>query len=216
MAIDEWTALSDVANLIPDAVLAAAPDPRILSANSATEALFGYSADAVVGRPLGLLVDKASGVHGVGGLEALFSGPASSPRFVHVRGRRQDGATSWAEAVAQPAGTDEPSCASSPTTGTGVVVAGDAREAMEVFDQHAESLDLVLTDVVMPEMSGPALAERLRASRPDLPVLLMSGYAEPLVSGDMETALPILEKPFSEDELLTKVRRTLDQAAWQQ
>jgi CheY-like chemotaxis protein len=72
-------------------------------------------------------------------------------------------------------------------------------------------IDLVLTDVVMPEMSGMELVTRLHLTRPDLPVLFMSGYPQDviahqgLVSGDVR----LLEKPFTTKGLLAAVREVL-------
>ena len=72
--------------------------------------------------------------------------------------------------------------------------------------------DLLLTDVVMPATSGPALAERLRATQPDLPVVFMSGYTDDVL-GDDVLALPgtsFLRKPFGAEALVDAVRSSLD------
>lgn len=84
--------------------------------------------------------------------------------------------------------------------------ARDGQEAMTLFDQHGDSIDLLLTDVRMPYMTGAELARRLRSRRRTLKLLCISGYA----GGDAEFADDFLAKPFSRDELLEKVREILD------
>jgi CheY-like chemotaxis protein len=68
-------------------------------------------------------------------------------------------------------------------------------------------VDLVLTDVVMPRMSGPELALRLQRARPDLPVVFMSGYSER--QGDWEDGTVVLSKPFTAETLLAKLHEAL-------
>ena len=74
-----------------------------------------------------------------------------------------------------------------------------------------EPIDLLLTDVVMPGMSGPTLAQRLVAQHPSLRVLYMSGYAEEAI--ERQGALPaggeLLEKPFTADQLARRVRAAM-------
>ena len=76
------------------------------------------------------------------------------------------------------------------------LAAGDGDEALEVFEAHRDEIDLILTDVVMPRVSGPELAERIGAGGP--PVLFMSGHTDQHLPG-------MLEKPFSADQLLSAV-----------
>jgi CheY-like chemotaxis protein len=93
-------------------------------------------------------------------------------------------------------------------TGYRVLTTGGPEEALEVAEQHA--VDLLLTDVSMPAMSGPELADRLRAINPGLRVLYMSGYAsEALRQVDADAELHFIAKPFTPDELLKKLRHTL-------
>ncbi len=84
-------------------------------------------------------------------------------------------------------------------------------EALRLFTAAPESFDVLLTDVVMPGMSGTQLASRIRELRPDLPVLFMSGYTTGPAPGGYE--LPrdgsLLHKPFTRPALLTALRRTL-------
>jgi PAS domain S-box-containing protein len=94
-----------------------------------------------------------------------------------------------------------------------VVVASDPEEAVACMDN--EEADLVLTDVVMPGGSGRELVERLRARRPDLRVLFMSGYSDEAVQrrGAITLGSAFIEKPFSHDGLMEKVREALDMPA---
>lgn len=96
-----------------------------------------------------------------------------------------------------------------------VLSAAGAEEAVAVLQQHEGPLDLLLTDVVMPGIGGPKLAEQLRLVRPGLKVLFMSGYTEDTVvrHGLQEAELALLQKPFGPDVLLRKVREVLDAPA---
>jgi len=77
------------------------------------------------------------------------------------------------------------------------------REALDLIDGPAARVDLVVTDLGMPEMDGHELASRLRTTRPGLPVLYMSGY------GDAGSVTPFLQKPFSPDDLVDRVAAVL-------
>jgi len=77
--------------------------------------------------------------------------------------------------------------------------AAHGRAALELVRGHGEQIDVVVTDIGMPEMDGYQLARYLAAERPDLPVLFLSGY------GDVDIASPFLQKPFSPDALVRKV-----------
>ncbi len=85
-------------------------------------------------------------------------------------------------------------------------------QALEVAEQHDGSIDLLLSDVVMPGMLGKDLAERLTHVRPDTRVLYMSGYAQPVLhsQGTLDPGVALLEKPFTANDLLTAVRKRLD------
>jgi CheY-like chemotaxis protein len=91
--------------------------------------------------------------------------------------------------------------------GYGVYEARNGQEAMKLFDQHGETIDLVLTDMRMPYMGGAELAHHLRGRRPTLKLLCISGYPGSL---DSDLSSDFLAKPFSRDELLSKVREVLD------
>jgi two-component system, cell cycle sensor histidine kinase and response regulator CckA len=84
-----------------------------------------------------------------------------------------------------------------------VLTASDGREALAFFDSHADEIDVVVTDLVMPELSGSALAERIRKRIPETPIIYMSGYADERPNGDSSH---FLQKPFSADLLVGAVR----------
>ena len=88
----------------------------------------------------------------------------------------------------------------------------DGVEGLELASQYAGRIDLLLTDVVMPRMSGPAMAEKLAPPRPDIKVIFMSGYAddEILASGGLPSDPAVLQKPFTLAELGQRVREALD------
>ena len=85
-------------------------------------------------------------------------------------------------------------------------------EARGVFDQNEDSIDMLLTDVVMPGYDGKQLYERLCRSRPELPVLYMSGYTDRAIldNGVLDPGIPFIQKPFSPAQLVRKVRAVLD------
>jgi two-component system, cell cycle sensor histidine kinase and response regulator CckA len=88
-----------------------------------------------------------------------------------------------------------------------VYEARNGQEAMKLFDQHGESIDMLLTDMRMPYMGGVELAQHLRGRRRNLKMLCISGYPGNV---DAELAIDFLAKPFSRDDLLKKVREVLD------
>ena len=99
------------------------------------------------------------------------------------------------------------------TAGYTVVTAGTGQEGLAAAEAHASSIDLLITDVIMPDMNGRALSERLVAVRPDLPTLFISGYTSNVIAhhGVLDEGVEFLEKPFTRQSLLTKVRTVLDQ-----
>ena len=76
----------------------------------------------------------------------------------------------------------------------------------------AQPIDLLLTDAVMPGMLGNEVAAQVRAVPPGLPILYMSGYAQPILDtqGALDPHTELLETPFTEQALLTRVRQALD------
>jgi signal transduction histidine kinase/ActR/RegA family two-component response regulator len=96
-----------------------------------------------------------------------------------------------------------------------VIEARSGEAALVIMGQDGEPIDLLITDVVMPEMDGPALVEEVRSRRPDMKVIFISGYAESAFrqrasDGSM---LHFLAKPFSLKQLATKVKDVLEEAS---
>jgi two-component system cell cycle sensor histidine kinase/response regulator CckA len=93
-----------------------------------------------------------------------------------------------------------------------VHVAGSGTEALEVMKQAGGEVDLVVSDVVMPEMDGPTLLRELRQSRPDLKIIFVSGYAEDAFKKNLPEGeeFAFLPKPFSLKQLATAVKEQLD------
>ncbi|TLY22194.1 MAG: response regulator [Nitrospirae bacterium] len=98
------------------------------------------------------------------------------------------------------------------THGYTVLEAHHGEHAIQVCAQHADPIHLMVTDVVMPEMSGRELAERLKTSRPNMKVLFMSGYTDKAIvhHGELDPDTAFLQKPFTPDALARKVREVLD------
>jgi PAS domain S-box-containing protein len=92
-----------------------------------------------------------------------------------------------------------------------VLVSKDVDEAIQIAMQHNGSLDLLLTDVVMPNMSGPQLAGYLRPFYPQMKVLYMSGYPEPRQpDSPLASEVDYIQKPFSKQQLLGRLREVLE------
>lgn len=92
-----------------------------------------------------------------------------------------------------------------------VLEADGGAAALELAESHAEGIDLLITDLYMPGLHGPAVAEKLAAVRPGLKVLFMSGYADNDVVG--RTGVPaganFLQKPFSGEDLTAAVKSAI-------
>jgi two-component system, cell cycle sensor histidine kinase and response regulator CckA len=93
-----------------------------------------------------------------------------------------------------------------------VLEARNGAEALQLFEARRGAIDLILTDVVMPELGGHELVEQLRAQQPDLRVLFMSGYSERAFISEGSTAARTgyLEKPFTVETLMRRLREVLD------
>jgi two-component system cell cycle sensor histidine kinase/response regulator CckA len=96
-----------------------------------------------------------------------------------------------------------------------VLQAGSAAEALQVAAGHPGPIDLLITDVVMPGMSGRQMAAELVAARPDLAVLYMSGYAEDTIvkEGVLQPGIEFIAKPFTNDSFARKVDEVLGRRA---
>jgi two-component system, cell cycle sensor histidine kinase and response regulator CckA len=92
-----------------------------------------------------------------------------------------------------------------------VLGARDGVEALEIADRHPGPIDLLVTDVIMPRMKGPELANALVAAQPGIAVLYMSGYADATMLPDA-ASLAVVPKPFSEETLVRLVREALDRS----
>jgi two-component system cell cycle sensor histidine kinase/response regulator CckA len=86
-----------------------------------------------------------------------------------------------------------------------VLDAAHGLDAVAAFERNPEGVDLLLSDVVMPQLGGRPLVERLRRSKPELPALLMSGYSQENVD-----EVPLIQKPFDMTALVQRVRSVLD------
>ena len=94
-----------------------------------------------------------------------------------------------------------------------VILAADPGEALEIATERPEEIDLLLTDVVMPGMSGRDLVDRVATIAPHIRVLFMSGYTDESVAsrGILQDGLAFLQKPFSRQTISAKVRKVLDE-----
>ncbi|WP_455825231.1 response regulator [Pseudomonas graminis] len=87
-----------------------------------------------------------------------------------------------------------------------VVEAADAEEALKIVENASQVIDLMMTDVGLPDMDGKQLATKVRELRPALPILFASGYAENI---DVPPGMQVIAKPFSIDQLRDKVKSML-------
>jgi CheY-like chemotaxis protein len=96
--------------------------------------------------------------------------------------------------------------------GYAVLQAGNGQEAIQVAAGHPDPIHVLVTDLIMPGMSGKVLAEQLTPTHPDLKVLYISGYTDELIAehGILEPGVILLQKPFRPFELAHKVRQVLD------
>ena len=97
-----------------------------------------------------------------------------------------------------------------------VLEASNGEEALRTVEKHGgEGIELLLTDVVMPQMGGLELAEKLHVTHPDIKVLFTSGYTGDYLShlNTLTTGTEFLAKPYMPDALAVKVREVLDQRA---
>jgi PAS domain S-box-containing protein len=96
--------------------------------------------------------------------------------------------------------------------GYSVLTASSPTEAIRIVESHTGEIDLLMTDVVMPEMNGPELAKSMLHLYPNLRCLFMSGYTANMIAhhGVLDKDVHFLNKPFARQDLATKVRETFD------
>jgi CheY-like chemotaxis protein len=96
--------------------------------------------------------------------------------------------------------------------GYNVLVAESGPEAIQIWEAHEGAVDVLLTDVIMPQMSGGELADQLRERQPHLRVLFMSGYTDDIIAdhGVMAGEIQLIQKPFTTDALARNLRAVLD------
>jgi CheY-like chemotaxis protein len=97
-------------------------------------------------------------------------------------------------------------------SGYTVLESTDVQDAVRIAEQHPAVIDLLITDVVMPQMGGRAVADAVKSLRPDIKVLYMSGYTDEAVvrHGVLSSGSSFLQKPFTPGGLARKVREVLD------
>ncbi len=95
------------------------------------------------------------------------------------------------------------------TGGYKVLEANGPDDAIRIADQYRGAIDLLMTDVIMPGMNGPALAKKLTAMRPDIKILYISGYTGFIDQRSIEPAAAIVSKPFTREALLAKLREAI-------
>ena len=96
--------------------------------------------------------------------------------------------------------------------GCTVLAAGTPGEALRVAEERPRAIDLLLTDVIMPEMTGQELAARLQSANPDLKCLFMSGYSADVIAnrGVLDSDVNFIQKPFGRRDLAVKIRESLE------
>ena len=182
------------------------------------------------GRGTGLGLSTVYGiVKQSGGFVTVESSPDEGATFRIYLPRAADGETRYEKkttSITTPRGTetvlfveDEESvrkmaCSTLEEFGYIVLEAADPSQALRLCREYRGAIDLMVTDVVMPQMSGRELAEQARKLRPRMRVLYASGYMgdETLRRNLLEERVPFLEKPFTPETLARKVRETLDES----
>jgi two-component system cell cycle sensor histidine kinase/response regulator CckA len=103
-------------------------------------------------------------------------------------------------------------CAMLAQQGYRCLEAADGVDALRLLNETMAPVDLVLTDIIMPKMTGPELGRHLVQLKPNLPIVFMSGYSDDPIVTELQRMPPMfLAKPFTADALIEKVRQALDQ-----
>jgi two-component system cell cycle sensor histidine kinase/response regulator CckA len=141
--------------------------------------------------------------------DLAMESPASPPRAI----RRESRGTETVLLVEDDEQVRALNCIILRRAGYQLLQAASGDEALVVSEKFAAPIDLLLTDVVMPRMSGRELADRLRSIRPNLKVLYLSGYTRDIIAkhGVLETGVAFLEKPVAPAALVRKVQAVLSQ-----
>jgi two-component system cell cycle sensor histidine kinase/response regulator CckA len=98
------------------------------------------------------------------------------------------------------------------TRGVRVLQAADADQALNLSKRHSGSIDLLLTDVVLPGMNGRELAEQFRTLRPRIKVIYTSGYTQDIIAsrGVLDRDVTYVHKPYSAEDIAGRVREAID------
>jgi len=93
-----------------------------------------------------------------------------------------------------------------------VLPTNSPEEAIKLVEEHIGNIHLLITDVVMPEMNGRELSEKLQVLYPQLKILFMSGYTANVIAhrGVLDEGISFISKPFSSKEIALKIREVLD------
>jgi signal transduction histidine kinase/CheY-like chemotaxis protein len=96
--------------------------------------------------------------------------------------------------------------------GYNVLIAQDANTAIDISGKHNGTIDLLITDVVIPGMNGMLLYEKIRTTRPDIKILYMSGYTSSIIAPDgrLDKGINFIQKPFSIQDFTKKIRDVID------
>ncbi|NJD18940.1 MAG: response regulator [Gemmatimonadetes bacterium] len=92
------------------------------------------------------------------------------------------------------------------------ILAGTAEEAMHLWEEHEGHVDALLVDINLPDGWGSVLAQRLRAARPEVPLVYTTGFADvdPILSAGLNDTLYVLRKPFTTAELVGTLERAIE------
>ncbi|MEU8609432.1 response regulator [Actinoplanes sp. NPDC048791] len=144
----------------------------------------------------------------------LPASATAAPESTSVAGTRAAGSGEWILVVEDEDAVRDIVCRTLVKAGYQVHAAGDPQQALKMCVDESFVVDALLTDIIMPGMSGTRLAAELRQTRPDLPVLFMSGYTNGPTPGGHELPedAPLIRKPFETETLLRELHQLLSRA----